>query len=376
LEADGQDEAALAAYESVFKEFGDSEHAPRAMLAAAQLHEKLGQPREVQDRLQQLVERYPGFPQLAAALYHLAWADMDLGQFEEAEAIFLRLAEQFAGTRYWADAVYRLAERAAQTEDYASAERWLDELLQSDCADDVRAHAIYLQGKVAADQQRWEDVLPPMRKLVEEFPGHALRAAGEYWVAEACYRLQHYDDAEQILARLDAEPEAQHEAWLAMVPLRRAQILAQRGQWDEAYELATGIAERFPDFRQQYEVDYLLGRCLSSQARFSEARDAYERVVRSPAGGSSESAAMAQWMIGETYFHQQAYDQAIRAYHRVESLYGFPKWQAAALLQAAKCHELKGERTAALRLYAQVVKDYPESEYAAQASQRLSLIHI
>ena len=42
LEADGRDEAALAAYESVFKEFGGSEYAPRAMLAAAQLYEKLG----------------------------------------------------------------------------------------------------------------------------------------------------------------------------------------------------------------------------------------------------------------------------------------------------------------------------------------------
>ena len=40
---------------------------------------------------------------------------------------------------------------------------------------------------------------------------------------------------------------------------------------------------------------------------------------------------MAQWMIGETYFHQKNYDAAIRAYLELEALYAFPTWQAAAL---------------------------------------------
>ena len=43
------------------------------------------------------------------------------------------------------------------------------------------------------------------------------------------------------------------------------------------------------------------------------------------------------------------------------SLYGHAKWQAAALLQAGKCHELKGEWTEAMRLYAQLLKDYPDA---------------
>ena len=34
----------------------------------------------------------------------------------------------------------------------------------------------------------------------------------------------------------------------------------------------------------------------------------------------TETAAMAQWMIGETFFHQNNYDEALRAYSRVEIL--------------------------------------------------------
>ena len=120
-------------------------------------------------------------------------------------------------------------------------------------------------------------------------------------------------------------------------------------------------------------MDYLQGRCLASQGRFAEARQFYERVVRSPTGGRSETAAMSQWMIGETFFHQQEFYSAIRAYNRVESLSPYPQWQAASLLQAGKCRELRGEWEQAVRLYAQLLREHPETEYAGQASRRLQV---
>ena len=156
-----------------------------------------------------------------------------------------------------------------------------------------------------------------------------------------------------------------------MVSLRQAQLLAHDKKWHEAYELAVKISPKFPDFKQQYEVDYLLGRCLSSQGEFDQARSSYEKVVRSTDGGSSETAAMAQWMIGEAYFHQKRYDEAIKAYHRVERLFGYPHWQAGALLQAGKCQEMKGQWIAAIEFYAQILKDYGDTSFSSEASRRL-----
>ena len=60
---------------------------------------------------------------------------------------------------------------------------------------------------------------------------------------------------------------------------------------------------------------------------YDDARAAFTRVVRSAAGGKTETAAMAQWMIGDTYFQQEKYPDALREYMRVEILYPFPHWQ-------------------------------------------------
>ena len=110
----------------------------------------------------------------------------------------------------------------------------------------------------------------------------------------------------------------------------------------------------------------MLGRALAAQADFDGARKRYLKVVRSATGGKTETAAMAQWMIGESYFHQENYDAALREYLRVEILYAYPRWQAAALLQAGKCQELLGRRKEAAELYARLIKAYPNTEFTEE----------
>ena len=150
-----------------------------------------------------------------------------------------------------------------------------------------------------------------------------------------------------------------------------AQSLFQQREWDAAHAIASTIEAEYPDFQQQYEVDYLIGRCLSSRAEFESARDAYRQVIRSPKGNKTETAADAHLMIAESYYHQQNYAAALREYLAVEILYDYPTRRAAALLQAAKCHELVGQWNAAADLYTRMLKTYPDSAYTLEATERL-----
>jgi len=74
------------------------------------------------------------------------------------------------------------------------------------------------------------------------------------------------------------------------------------------------------------------------------------------------------------HFHKEQYETAIEAYYRVDSLYDYPQWRSAAILQAGKCQEHLGNWKHAAKLYTQILEKYPDSELAASASERLQLV--
>jgi TolA-binding protein len=197
--------------------------------------------------------------------------------------------------------------------------------------------------------------------------------AAAYLRAEASYRRGQYADSAERLAALAQANGVGQQSWSAPAQLRRAQALVQLRQWHEALEVARAVAAQSPDFAQQHEVDYVIGRCLAAQADLAGARAAYEKVIHSPGGGKSETAALAQWMIGETYFHQEDYASALAEYEKVPQDFPASRICPAALLQAGKCHELLGHWDAAVAAYRQLMEKHPNSEWSTEAARRVQL---
>jgi TolA-binding protein len=289
-------------------------------------------------------------------------------------AAFEQLVTDHAGSVYWADAAYRLADSAFRQGESDRAAKFANQLLASDTGGDIRGHALYLRGQLAANQMRWPDVVETMQRVLRDFPQSPATLPAEYWVAEAHYRLKNYDEAGRRFQQLLERTADQNEGWLAIIPMRRAQVFAHQRKWLDAREVAEKIEPRFPQFAQQHEVDYLIGRSFASQGKFSDARTFYQKVVDAPTARDSEMAAMAQWMMGETYFHQKKLNEAMDAYHRVYSLYEFAHWRAASLLQSGKCYEAKGETSEAIRLYEQILSDFPQTPFAKKARTQLDSI--
>ena len=367
-----QTDAALATYRLVIEKYADSPHMPQALWGAARLHERLDQNREASELLARLVEQHPEFTQRDAALYQLGWTLSDLGEAAAADVAHDRLIKECPSSEYWAEAAYRLAEQAARRKEIDRAIELADQVLAAKITDSQRDSALYLRGQLAAAQNNWNDTTRFMGQHAELFPQSKAHLSARYWQAEAAFRQNDFAAAEEQLAALESTIQTRGDAWLGIVPLRRAQCLAQQKRWPEALRLAQSVAKRYPQFPQLYDADYLAGRALGSLARFDEAREAYGRVLSSPAANGTETAAMAQWMIGESFFHQKRYTPAVAAYERCLSEHAFPRWQAAALLQAGKCRLLLGDSGAARRDLARVVSEFADQPLVAEARSRLA----
>ena len=371
LEQAGKDDPALLMYHQVIQEYPESEEMPDALLRAARIHDKMQQDQQAATLYERLVTEFPTYTQIDGAVYGWAWVLYELERVDEANDLFTRLQKEHHQSKYWADATYRLAKFYSDAEQYDKATNLLAELVKTDADKDILAHGLYLQGRIASRRELWEDVAEPMRRLVDELPESPLRLPAKYSIAEAAYRLTRYERATELLDELSDEIAGRRETWLAMIPLRRAQILIHKEKYDEALAIAQAIGKDFPEFGRQYEVDYLEGRCLAALAKFDEARAAYARVINSTEGSKTETAAMAQWMIGESYFHQKDYERARREFLRTEILYAYPKWQAGALLQSGKCLELLGKWQDASETYLRLLQKYPDTPFTEEANRRL-----
>jgi TolA-binding protein len=235
-------------------------------------------------------------------------------------------------------------------------------------------HALYLRAQIAIARSKWNDAQRDLARLMNEHAASPLAVAAEFLHADVAYRRGDYDEAAKRFTNLAPKLTKRNDRWIPMVPLRRAQIYAQQKRWSDARAVATAIAKDFPNFDQLYEADYLIGRAHAAEANLDAARESYKKVLRSPQASKTETAAMAQWMIGETYFLQEQYATAIREYLRVEVLYAYPRWQAAALLQAGKCHEQMGQWKDAAEAYDRLLSHYAQTDVAAEARERLTAV--
>ncbi len=276
------------------------------------------------------------------------------------------IVEGYPHGQLWPRAMLRMGRIEFESQEFAAAADRCALVLGHSPPAELIPHALFLLGQVQASQGDWTAAGESMRRLIHEFPADPLAPAATYWFAEAEFRLQQWRSARDQLCVALQDNDGSASPWAGIADLRLAQVDAHLGEWQAALERAAGIRERHPDFAQQFEADYLIGRAHASLGEFEQAREAYQRALDAPRAAGTETAAMAQWMIGESYLHEQRPQDALAAYLRVESQHDWPEWQAAGLFQAAKCYDLLQRPRPASETRALLCERYGETSFAAE----------
>ncbi len=393
FEANQDVPAAMEAYRLVVDRFDDTSVANIARLRYANLlHQSGGEKDLVQahlllkDYLQNAAEKTAP----DEALYLLGWVIHDQGDPEQGRVRFQRLIDQHPESKYWSDAAFRIAQQHLRAGDDSSADQLVDAIIakgaQANESSDqnvgqvpheVLARARYMKAQKAVVEKDWEKVSQLMQAIADNADANdaltALQARAKYWLAESLYQQQMFNEASQRFASI-ADLNLIDYGLRPWVRLRMAQCLGKLQRWDDADVVAVDALHQFDDFKNDYEFVFVSARSAEAQGRFDDAEKLYREVIQSTNGRNSETAAIAQWRIGEMYFHKEQYKTAIQAYYRVDSLYDYPKWRSAAILQAGKCQEHLGNWKHAAKLYNQILEKYPDSNLADSATQRLQLV--
>lgn len=310
---------------------------------------------------------------LSNVRYEKAWCLRELGRMDEAVESYGMLLSASGEDSLNAHAVLELAGIHLEGGRYADAGNLLRTLQDEIESKGVKVSArvqeqvLYRLAVCEFELGRMEEAVDRFETFLSNFSDSSLSASACYYAGESHFRLQHFGEARKHLARVVKEfrDDAVYEASL----LRLGEALASRQRWSRSERVFTEFVERFGKSPQAYQARYGIGWARQNQKRFPEAVSAYRAVVARHQG---PTAARAQFQIGECYFAQKKYGRAVRELLKVDILYAYPQWSAAALFEAGRCFEKLGKTVEARRHFKQVADGHKDSQWAAMATQRLS----
>jgi len=221
----------------------------------------------------------------------------------------------------------------------------------------------------AGANERWS-LLALVAEQVEPPTGQEIRTRGviiDRLLAESLMQTRRAGEATRWW-------EAIRQVWDCRdfeTTLRAAETAVAYGRPEAAREHLDAATAGAETPFQRSLVRILEAEMAIRDARLDEAREWLERLARE-SETTPELRPRAQWMIGETYFLQQRFAEAIDAYRRVEAMDEQGDWVPAALLQSGKAFEKLGRGREAVTCYTTLLSRFQGSPHAEPARDRLA----
>ncbi|MFO0948639.1 MAG: tetratricopeptide repeat protein [Planctomycetota bacterium] len=360
---------AIECFEKVLNESGGSEWSLDAGQRLADLLIANKRLEEADKVYATMAQQIGDAPAMARVLYDRGWLALERDNKDQAQECFKQLVVKFPSSEWSAESTLKLAELSYEKGDFQASFEHASGPAPNSADATVASRLLYRRGLAAKSLGKLDEARAAFEKLSQEHAKDRLAPIAEFWLAEMDYDAGNAEAAlagfRKVLDQKDAEK------YHATSRLRIAQALVLLKRSAEAETAAEELAESSPDNSIAKEANYTLGRALVLQAKFDDARAAFEKVAGED---RSEIAAKSRFMIAESFFHQRRFEEALKNFLKVELLYPLPQWQSLALLEAGKCHEQMGQPAEAIIDYRKLLERFPESSSASMAKERLAAL--
>jgi len=310
----------------------------------------------------------------AAIAYEKAWCYRALKRPDDAAAAYGELLALDGPSALRGHARLELAELKTTAGDHAAAAALLRELLADDPGSPapdaaLTAQAHYRLGASEYEQRRFAQAAEVFGRFVVEHPRSDRIASASLLCGESLFRTGNHRRAVTHLERV----VNQHRADAACSPalLRLGECQAALQLWPASAASFDRHRKQFPKSEQWYQAQFGIGWAHENQGRFAAAIDAYRKVTDRHQGAT---AARAQFQVGECLYAQKKHEKAIRELLKVDILYAFPEWSAAALYEAGRCFHELNKTAEALAHFEQVAREHGETQWGRLAAGQVRAI--
>ncbi len=303
--------------------------------------------------------------------YERALALCSLDRGDEASEAYLELLNSAIPVRLEAYAALDLAQLECRRGRYDQAIALLDRCraaaTKAGGTDAARIldRETYSRGVCLMKLGKHVEAAEALQSYESKFPKSDLVASADLVLGEALLNSGHAAEAASELRRLIESGPPRETTVSAM--LLQGDALAAAQQWSQSEEAFTAFLDRFADHQMWFQARFGQGWARENQGRQDAAVEAYRDVVARHQG---PTAARAQFQIGECLYALKRHDQAVGELLKVDVLYAYPQWSAAALYEAGRCLAEMGRAADSAHQFDDLVRRFPDTQWAQLARQR------
>lgn len=293
-------------------------------------------------------------------LYSQALKDQP-AKFAEADAAFAALLKEFPdGTKrdqalFFQGESFYLQER--REESIKAYERLMEEFPDSP----LQSDAAYALGVALEEMDRFEDAGRIYDRFTTQFPGHELGNEVKMRKAETVLRSGDFADAEKRFAEVAALPgfdSADHALY------RQAFAVASQERFADAATLFSQLVDRFPDSSYTPAAEMAAARSYYRAEQDEESAQRFAKVLKFE---NSDELEAAHW-LARLYLKQGQAQAALQLLEKYIPKADMSSFKVNLLMdQADALYATESEGPAAVALYSQIAKDYPEHALTPQA---------
>lgn len=318
--------------------------------------------------LSQVLADDPKYSDADKVIYQLAWAAKLGNKEEQALKEFQRLVDEFPQSPYRPEAEYHLANKLYEQGKYFEAAKLFHNAFTAAQSPDLNEKAVHRLGWCYFNLGQYSEALQTFAYQLSAHPKGALFQDAAFMQAECLFRLGKYQEA---LAGYEKLPPLESEDFEVLRLVHAGQAAARLEQWKKAREFLETCLAKYPKAPESMQAEFELGYVAYQNSNLDEALKRFRNVA---SRATDETAARAQFMAGEVEFQKKEYENAVKSFFRVAYGYQAPKWQAAALFDAARCLEALNRRDQALKIYQELIEKFPDSDRVADAKAKLEII--
>lgn len=344
-------------------------------------------PAEAEKVFTAIHQQNPKFTSDDKVLYELAWAQRAQGKGDAANASFQQLAKDHPQSPLAAEAMYHVGESYYAKDNFAEAETWYTSSANQAKAPEIGEKALYKQAWSQYQQGKTKEALDGFGSQITKYPNGPLASDAIFMQGECFYKDKQYDAALDSYGRVDPKRLSSDEM-RSLLMLHAGQSASQQKLWAESKKWFNQLVEQLPSSPLLGETFYEIGWANYNEKKTPEAIDFFNKAAEESRGLAG---ARARFMLGEIYFEQKKYEDALGQFKRVvygfggeQSLDSVKPWQAKCAYEIGRCNEVQirqappAEKATfideAKKFYTLVVQRYPQAAEAKLAQARLEAL--